>query len=149
MKFNSKNKKLSRFLCMVLIVAMALCMGACGRKQSEVAPEDVLILEDGKTYGEGATSFTLKVQDKEGNETTVTIQTDETMVGTALQNLKILSGEMHSYGLHVMTVNGISLDYNKDGMYWAFYINDEMALSGVDLTEIDPDSVYLLKPEKM
>lgn len=148
MKNHRFSKKLWSFLCIVLIVAMALCMGACGKKESAVAPEDVVILENGGTYGEGAKEFTLVVVDPEGKEVTATIKTDETMVGIALQNLGMLSGEMNSYGLYVKTVNGITLDYNKDGMYWGFYIDGEYAMTGVDMTEIVPGSTYTLKADK-
>ena len=69
-------------------------------------------------------------------------------LGIALQNLGMLSGEMNSYGLYVKTVNGITLDYNKDGMYWGFYIDGEYAMTGVDMTEIVPGSTYTLKADK-
>ena len=42
----------------------------------------------------------------------------------------------------VDTVNGIKYDYNADGAYWAFYVNGEYAMSGVDTTEIDETAVY-------
>ena len=37
----------------------------------------------------------------------------------------------------VTTVNGITVDFDTDGVYWAFYINDEYAQSGVDATPIE------------
>ena len=46
------------------------------------------------------------------------------------------------------TVNGITLDYETDGMYWAFYVNDTMAPTGVDITEIKTGEVYSFKAEK-
>ena len=94
---------------------------------ADAADEDgVVILEDGKTYGEGATSFTFVVTDKDENTVTVTVNTDEETVGAALVALNLVSGSTSEYGLMVDTVNGITLDYNKDGMYWSFYINGEL-----------------------
>ena len=51
-------------------------------------------------------------------------------------------GSTSEYGLMVDTVNGITLDYNKDGMYWSFYINGEYAMTGVDATPVEADATY-------
>ncbi len=32
------------------------------------------------------------------------------------------------------TVNGMTADYDKDGVYWAFYINGVYAMTGIDAT---------------
>lgn len=110
---------------------------------ADAADEDgVVILEDGKTYGEGATSFTFVVTDKDENTVTVTVNTDEQTVGAALVALNLVSGSTSEYGLMVDTVNGITLDYNKDNMYWSFYINDEYAMTGVDATPVEADATY-------
>ena len=110
---------------------------------ADAADEDsVVILEDGKTYGEGATSFTFVVTDKDKNTVTVTVNTDEQTVGAALVALNLVSGSTSEYGLMVDTVNGITLDYNKDGMYWSFYINGEYAMTGVDATPVEADATY-------
>ena len=69
-------------------------------------------------------------------------------VGAALQELELIDGEEGQYGLYVTTVNGITVDYDKDGMYWAFYVNDEYAQTGVDATEIKEGDSYALKAEK-
>lgn len=50
-----------------------------------------------------------------------------TTVGKALLDQGVIAGEDSSYGLYVKTVNGTTLDYDTDGMYWAFYINGEYA----------------------
>ena len=60
----------------------------------------------------------------------------------------IIEGEDGPYGLYVKTVNGITLDYDKDGLYWAFYENDEYALTGVDLTKITEGQTYAFRPQK-
>ena len=65
-----------------------------------------------------------------------------------MQDEGLISGEEGQYGLYVNTVNGITLDYETDGMYWAFYVNDTMAPTGVDMTEIKPGEVYSFKAEK-
>ena len=59
----------------------------------------------------------------------------------------MLSGDEGPYGLYVKTVNGITVDYDKDGKYWAFYVNGEYATSGVDTTEIADGVSYGFKAE--
>lgn len=99
-------------------------------------------------YGEGSTQFLFTVVDKDGEETRMEIHTDKKTVGEALEELGIIEGEESEYGLFVKTVNGITADYEKDGMYWAFYINDEYAQSGVDATDITEGDSYAMKLEK-
>ena len=74
--------------------------------------------------------------------------TDKKMVGEALQECGLLEGEDGPYGLYVKTVNGITADYDVDQTYWAFYINGEYAMTGVDVTEITEGGSYSLKVEK-
>ena len=85
--------------------------------------------------------------DKDGNETQFEIHTDKETVGEALQELNLIDGEEGEYGLFVKTVNGITADYDADGVYWAFYVNGEYAASGVDVTQITEGDSYALKVE--
>ena len=71
----------------------------------------------------------------------------KTTVGDALVELGMIEGEESEYGLYVKTVNGVTADYDKDGVYWAFYIDGEYASSGVDSTEITEGSTYSFKME--
>ena len=156
------NKKLlSLILSTMLIVAMAFSMTACGGNnqerlntegQSQVggtendAQGDIQAEET--VLGEGATVFTFVVVDVEGNEKTFEIHTDKTTVGEALLELELIDGEDGDYGLYVKSVNGITADYNVDGTYWAFYINGEMAMTGVDATNVEAGATYSFKVEK-
>ena len=46
------------------------------------------------------------------------------------------------------TVNGMTADYDKDGVYWAFYIAGEYAMTGVDATNITDGAQYAFRMEK-
>ena len=83
-----------------------------------------------------------------GKTQTFEVSTDKAVVGEALQELGLIDGEEGPYGLYVKTVNGKTLDYNKDGAYWAFYINGEYATTGVDTTNIVAGTSYAFKAEK-
>ena len=110
--------------------------------------EDTITLADGGVYGKGEKEFTFVTQDEEGNDITVLVRTDAETVGAALVELCIIAGDESEWGLYVKTVNGITADYNTDGSYWAFYIDGEYALTGVDATEITEGAVYTFKVEK-
>lgn len=163
MKKSMMKKFSSLFLSMMLIVAMALCATGCGGKQETPMtggtqgtenPQNPGNSESGNTesnvqvLGEGAVKFTFTVVDGAGNETVFEIHTDKTVVGDALLELKLIEGETSQYGLYVKKVNGITADYDVDGTYWAFYINGEYAMSGVDTTEIKEGDSYAMKVSK-
>ena len=141
MKRNSLKKWLSVIGCMVLIAALALTITGCGSKEEPETPGAQAAVE-ATVMGEGATVFQFSVVDLEGNETKFEIHTDETTVGAALMNLGLIEGEDGPYGLYVMKVNGIEAIYEQDGSYWAFYENGEYGLTGVDMTDIDPNVAY-------
>lgn len=46
------------------------------------------------------------------------------------------------------TVNGMTADYDKDGVYWAFYIDGVYAMTGVDATNITDGAQYAFRMEK-
>ena len=137
---------LSRILSTMLIVAMAFSMTACGGNDTEKPntenQTDVTVL------GEGETVFSFVVVDAEGKETKYEIHTDKEKVGEALMEVGLIEGEDGPYGLYVKTVKGITLDYDADGMYWSFYINDGYAMTGVDVTQITEGETYMFKAEK-
>ena len=154
MQMNQGKKVSSFILCMVLIVAMALSTVGCnGSKDSGAASGDAgaqagaEVQREGGELGEGSKEFALTVTDKDGNETQFEIHTDKETVGEALQELNLIDGEEGEYGLFVKTVNGITADYDTDGVYWAFYVNGEYATSGVDVTQITEGDSYALKVE--
>lgn len=156
------KKLLSLILSIMLIVAMAFSMTACGgNNQEKPNTENVgsntevgTQLEDTQgdsavtVLGEGATVFAFVVVDGEGNETAFEIHTDKTIVGEALLELELIEGEVGDFGLYVKTVNGITADYDVDQTYWAFYVDGEYAMTGVDATEIEEGATYSFKVEK-
>lgn len=135
------KKMLSVLVCAVLIAAVALFTSGCNSTTPTENP-------DTSETSAVTTEFKFSVTDADGQTTDFTITTDKKIVGESLQDEGLISGDEGPYGLYVKTVNGITLDYDKDGMYWAFYINGEMAPTGVDMTEIKPGEVYSFKAEK-
>ena len=148
MKMTRINRALLFVVSMVLIAATALFATGCGNNASETAEPTTVTMENGAVLGEGAKQFTFTVVDGEGNETTATINSDADTVGEALQALKLIDGEPGDYGLYVKEVTGIRAVYEESSTYWAFYINGEYGMSGVDTTAIEPGASYAFKVEK-
>ena len=142
---------MKRLLTILVVLMLSVSLVACGKTASDGGPEDNM-------YADGAViqvkekeitkTFTVEILDKDQNLTTVTVKTDLKTVGEALQQADLLYGEQGEYGLYIKTVNGITADYEKDGMYWAFYIDGEYAMTGVDMTESADGAVYRFAVEK-
>ncbi len=167
MQRKTKSNLVSRILCMMLIVAMALFTVGCKSEELEtpksgqetnVTPSVEDSQDDGAPagdiageateLGEGKAMFHFSVVDKDGNETKFVIHTDKTTVGDALLEHGLIEGDAGDYGLYVKKVNGITADYDVDKTYWAFYINGEYAMSGVDVTDVTEGAAYTFKVEK-
>lgn len=156
----------SGFMTGMLVLVMVLAVAGCGKKDSSVqnssvqnsSVQDSSVQNSSNTQsasddklsivGQGNTVFYFTVTDKETRETKFEVHTDKATVGEALQEVKLISGDESAYGLYVKTVNGITADYDTDKTYWAFYINGEYAMTGVDATAVEAGKTYSFKIEK-
>ena len=140
-----KQQKHVLLLLLVLMLCAAMALTGCSDTRSSALPSQT---PSDTVMGEGQTVFPFTVVDVDGKEMAYEIHTDKTTVGDALLELGLIAGEDGPYGLYVKTVAGITLDFEADGRYWAFYINGEYAMSGVDQTEIEAGAIYAFKAEK-
>ncbi len=152
MKNKFFKKKLLVTLLIVLIAVMALFIAGCSNNNQDepISTEPVQTTEPKSSViekGEGENAFIFIAVDLDGNNTHYMIKTNKETVGEALIENGLISGDDGEYGLYVKTVNGITLDYDKDGKYWAFYEENTYANQGVDSTPIKEGGVYTFKPE--
>lgn len=159
MKKTNFKKLLSLVLSFVLIAVVALIMTGCGDKTTKTSSDSgktsVVTPDNAETtdadgnilIGEGEHSFVFKVTDLDGEITSFLVSTDKKVVGEALLDLGLINGEDGEYGLYVKVVNGTELDYETHGKYWAFYVNGEYAMTGVDSTDIENGATYEFKAE--
>ena len=151
MKKTNIKKMLSFIVCMLLIAAIALFTIGCNDNNTPTTssePADKILAETDVTeLGDGQTQVSFTVVDVNGKESHFIIHTDKTILSEALIEHNLIAGEDSQYGLYVKTVNGTTLDYDKDGKYWAFYIDDKYANSGVENTEISETQKYYFKAE--
>ena len=97
---------------------------------------------EAQELGEGDKLFYFNVTFSNGETSSYAIHTDAATVGEALMGLDLIAGDESEYGLYVKTVGEETLDYDANGMYWAFYENGEYAMTGVDSTAITEGASY-------
>lgn len=145
-KTNSFSHKFLSITFVVLIAAIVLTsvltFSGCGAADTNTPAGQQSSTESPKEL-----SFKFIVRLKDGTETSFDIKTTKTIVGDALADEKLIEGEEGPFGLYVKKVNGVEADFDKDGTYWAFYINGEYAVTGVDKTKIKDGATYMFAVE--
>ncbi|MBE6609908.1 MAG: DUF4430 domain-containing protein [Ruminococcaceae bacterium] len=139
------KKSIRSIIAVILAITAILCVVSCGKEETP----DVEGLWQNTTYKAdtelGSGAKTVKVEYKlEEKVITFTIHTDKETVGEALLEHNLISGDIGEFGMYVKVVNGITADYDVDKSYWAFYVNGDYAMSGVDQTAIDETATYQL-----
>jgi len=86
---------------------------------------------------ESGIKYTLKVTDGDGTVVSFDIETEREKVGDALRDEGILTETGY-----ITTVNGKTLDWEKDNAYWRFVINGEDSMEGVDDVKAENGAVY-------
>ena len=167
MKKNVLKKLWSVVLATMLVAAMSVCAVGCGNteapaadsadaeEESGVSADQIgaevsyttEAITDGAEFGEGDKSFTLEVTGEDANVISCVVYTNASTVGEALSDLNLIDGDDSEYGLYVKSVNNMTYSYETDGKYWAFYVDGEYAVNGVDDTEITDGSTYAFKVE--
>lgn len=142
MKTNTFSKFLSFILCVVLIAALVLVFPGCSDKNdatqgttetpaTQTETKEAENESTVKTVGSGSKTLHLTV--KNGDDIKeFKVLTDEAIVGDALIKLNLIAGEAGDYGLYIKSVDGVTLDYNTHGKYWALYVGDTYANTGID-----------------
>ena len=137
--------KFRSVLSLVLVAAIVLMFAGCGEKTQD----DNTTAPATSQQEVQEKSFAFQVVDLDGTTKDFTVKySDEKTIGEALVNEGLISGKNDQYGLMVEVVDGKKYVYAEDGAYWAFYIDGEYAMTGVDSTPIEEGKVYCFKAEK-
>ena len=142
LSFSSKSVILLRIIALVLVAVVALGMISCKADDTNVTTPDE------KETPAVEKSFVFEVTFADGETRTYNYKSSCETVGEVLFAEKMIVGEDGPYGLYVKTVDGVTLDYATDGMYWAFYVNGAYASSGVDKTPLKDGETYAFRAEK-
>ena len=135
---------MKKIIALLLALVMALSLVACGgtdKPDTNPATNPSVESTPAASDSVGA-SFTVVVTDLDGTETTFEYTSEAATVGEALLAEGLIAGDESEWGLMVTTVNGITADWATENAYWAFYIGEEYAQTGVDATEIVAGTTY-------
>ena len=129
-----KNKKMMIALIVVMaVVAVMTCVYFALRPDTQV----------------GNKTITVQVVHKDGTIKEFTYQTDAEFLADVLVAEGLISGSMSEYGLTIETVDGVTADWGKDNAYWALYIGDDYANTGISSTPVTDGAVYKLVYEAL
>ena len=109
-----------------------------------------MVYESGSTIGEGEKHIYVTATDGVNQELIGTFEfyTDAENIGDALLEYGFISGDDGDYGLYVKVVNGVKAEYETDGTYWAFYVNGDLATTGVSSTPVEDEMSYMFQIEE-
>lgn len=93
---------------------------------------------------EGNKEITIEVINSAGETTTYDLKTDAEFLEQAMKEAEGLTFEYEDgpYGATVHTVNGEKADYNTDGAYWGFNVNDSYCNYGISEQPIEDGDVF-------
>lgn len=141
------KKTIKSLIAISLVLCCILSLAACGNKVAKEGAWETATYFNDTELGSGSKTAIVEVKADESS-ITFTIKTDKETVGDALLEHNLIAGDQSEYGLYVKKVNGIVADYDTDQTYWAFYVNGEYAMTGVDATAIEEGATYKLERTK-
>ena len=108
---------MKKLLSVLLALTLLLSFAACGKEDPVATGEKV--------------QFTVIVTHKDKTEKIFLYEVDAgSKVGTVLENAGLINSEGADQGMF-HTVDGEKADWNTDQSYWAFYIDDQYATTGI------------------
>lgn len=130
-----KNKKL-----IIAVVALLAVVAIMAGIASAAKPQGVV----------GGKSVEIVIVYEDGTNRTETYQTDAEFLSELLLEKELVTGyESREYGFTIESVDGITLDWSKDGAYWALYVGEEYATTSAAGIVLEDGGVYKLVYEKL
>ena len=142
------KKTFKTFVSLALILACLLGFASCKEEKTATGLWANAIYAEDTELGKGAKTITVVIE-AEDKAVKFTVRTDKNTLGEALLENELIDGEKGDYGIYIKSANGIVADYDVDQTYWAVYIGEEMAMTGVDSIEITDGASYRLARETM
>lgn len=139
---NVNKRFLSALAAVLMLLACVLSLAACNKVPADGLWENATYRRD-RSFGSGECTFDVTVEVGEYS-VIFTVKTDEKTLDKALLEHELVEGEYGQYGFTVYTVNGIEADWERDNAYWAIYIGDEYAMTGMSGIEVEDGASYKL-----
>ena len=128
---NKNNKKvLLGVIALIAVVGLFLGMYMKFRPQAQA----------------GGKQISIEVVDDAGASTVYEVATDAEYLREAFEDAEGLEvlGEESQYGLTIITVNGLTADFNVDSAYWSIMVNGEYGQYGADSQVVTDGDVFQL-----
>lgn len=123
-----KNKKL-----ILAVIALVLVVAALAAVYFITRPN----------AQEGSKAFTVTVIHADGSEKKFDYRTDAEKLGGFLEEKGLIDSQGADQGMF-HTVDGEKADWNVNQSYWAFYIGEDYAMTGIYDTLIEDGAAYKL-----
>ena len=124
---------MKKLLATILAILMLLSLCACTAKPAETTAAATEALK----------SFTVTVVHADETEKEFTYKTGEAKLGAFLEAEGLIDSQGADAGMF-HTVDGEKADWNENQSYWALYIGEEYAMTGIYDTDITDGSSYKL-----
>ena len=141
------KKTLTALLAAILVITAILSLASCSSIPAEGLWENATYRSD-RSFGDGEKTFTLTVEVGEYS-VVFTVSTDKATLDEALLEHKLIAGEDSQYGLTLITVNGIDAVWDTDNAYWAIYIGEDYATTGISEIAVENGASYKFVYTKM
>jgi len=95
---------------------------------------------------EGSKAITITVVNSAAQETAYALKTDALYLRQAMDECEGLTyeGSEGPYGLMISSVNGEIADYNVNGAYWGFFVNDQYCNYGIDEQPVEDGDAFVI-----
>jgi len=133
---------LTVLLAIILVFVVVACDDAEQETADTGATDATPVAGEIQAIGQGDTTFRFEAVDPDEVLTVWEVSTNEETVGAALVAVGLIAGDDSEWGLMVNEVNGITADFSVNSAFWAFYVDGEFAMAGVDATYIEPGATY-------
>ena len=91
---------------------------------------------------QGSKAITVVVVHKDGTQKTFEYRTDAEYLAEVLLAENLVTGYESQYGLTIESVDGEVADWTADSAYWAIYIGDDYATTGISEIVVLDGAVY-------
>ena len=97
---------------------------------------------------EGSKEITIEVVNSKEESEVYTLKTDVKFLEEAMNEAEKEGLTYECENGMVITVNGERADYNKDGAYWSFYVNNEYANYGIAEQPVEDGDAFKIEYTK-
>ena len=97
---------------------------------------------------EGSKEITIEVVNSQKESEVYTLKTDALFLEEAMNEAETEGLTYECENGMVITVNGERADYNKDGAYWGFFVNDEYAQYGIAEQPVEDGDAFKIEYTK-